>query len=164
MKTTVKKEVLKTKVKTKVKKDNTLILLNKILDDYFIKDCIDNIDDTMIICPVGTFMKEDDVWGFDLNFSFMTEHNDSIMLMNLITDIAKKGIDLIFFMGYHTVFNDDDICCGLVFEQDIQEYIDDNDCDYEDALDVLSETLILDYEKETSGKTSEKNKPKGNLQ
>jgi hypothetical protein len=145
-KKTIKKEVLK------IKKDNIVNKLYKILTEFFDKNYVKIVDDTMITCPIGTFMKEEGIWGFDVDLSCIVENSDIIILLNLIHDVTKGKIDLIFFMGYHSVYNDDNICCGLVFEQDIEEYMDDNDCDYEDALEELSNKLIEDYKKETKEK------------
>ena len=148
---------MKNTIKKVIKKDNTVKKLNDILLDYFVEESIYMIDENMIICPIGTFAKEEGGWGFDLDFAYMTENQDNVMLMYLIKEVTKKGIDLIFFMGHYTIFNDDNICCGCVFEQDIDEYMEENeDCFYEDALEELSNKLITDYAKEI--------KAKGNLQ
>ena len=142
----VKKEVLK------IKKDDTIKKIQKILIGYFLEDSVRIIDKTMIICPVGTFIHEDDEWIFDLDFFYMTDNIDTLSLMSLIKDIVKKGIDLMFSTGYHSVFNEDDICCGILFEDDIVDYAEDSDCDYEEALEELSNELIEEYKKEPNKK------------
>jgi hypothetical protein len=134
--------------KTTAKKDSTVTKLKNILLDFFVEESIMIIDDKMIICPTGTFSKEEGEWGFDIDFSYMTDTQDTISLMYLLQNISNKKIDLIFFMGHHTIFNDDDICCGCVFEQDIDEYIEKNKCFYEEALEDLSNELIEEYAKE----------------
>ena len=146
-----KKEVLK------IKKDITMSVLNKILDNYFIQESIKIIDENMIIFPVGTFVKEENEWIFDVDFTYLTDHVDIINLMCLIKDVTKKGINILFSQGYHTVFNDDDICCGILFEDDVEEYVEENDCDYEEAFDILSEKLAKEYKEELKNEKVKEN-------
>ena len=70
---------------------------------------------------------------------------------------TKKGINILFSQGYHTVFNDDDICCGILFEDDVEEYVEENDCDYEEAFDILSEKLAKEYKEELKNEKVKEN-------
>jgi len=136
--------------------DKDINKIKKILSKFFDKEFI-SIEEGGIYCPIGCFNKDKKLWIFDLDFSYMAETNDIIMLLYIIKSLLKANLNLEFSMGYHTIFDPEtNICCGVIFEDDIFKYIKKFGTSYFGSYEILVGKLIDEYRKECIDK--EKNK------
>jgi hypothetical protein len=129
--------------------NNDIIKIKKILNKFFDKDDISLEDDGNIYCPIGCFNKENKIWLFNLDFSFLSGTSDVIMLFYVIKFLIEGNISLKFSCGYHTIFDlETDICCGVIFEDDISKYTKKFGTSYFGSYEILAGKLIDEYRKE----------------
>jgi hypothetical protein len=106
-----------------------------------------------ITFPLGDFVEDDSKWMFDIECSKSdSEENDiqnQIILFYIIRDVVKFIPNLEFGMGHYLVFNNDNICAGVLFNENIYEYMKNNDIEnYTIAKNILENKMILDYQDE----------------
>jgi hypothetical protein len=100
------------------------------------------------------FVKEKGQWCLDIdytnseNFDEDTSQNQ-IILFYIIKDALKIIPNLEFGMGYFLVFENDGSYAGIVFNQDIFDYMEKNsNSDYAISKNILESRVIVEYREE----------------
>jgi len=145
----------KIKVAKLDKKTKEAHIIMEVLSEFFEEGRYEYTSDTlssMIIFPLGTFYYEEGSWVLDVDFTFCTEKNDIIFLLSLVNKIVRHKVVLEVSCGYQTVFDKNDICNGVIFQQDIHALIDEEEITEKEAEKFLTNKLIKNYRKETKCK------------
>lgn len=132
--------------------------IEKILLKFFVKDYVSFDKERKVIWfPLGCISFTDTSIAYCLDYHSISpnaEHSlnyqsivnntlNQVVLINLARKISELKVDY----GYFTVFNNDKVFVGLLFNDVIKEYTEKNkDVEFSIARTLLEQKMILEFE------------------
>lgn len=136
-------------MKIDFKKDAKII--KGVLKKFFNAEDCDMVDVNteleLINFGLGTMFIENNKWGISFDYTVVNMF-DLVLCLNIVSSLDKKNIFPNIYGEYHTIYNDDEICVGTVFAEDIDKHIKKFGVGYADALSILASRLIDEDNKE----------------
>jgi hypothetical protein len=126
------------------KKTKEINIMMEILYDYFDEEDVSYSEDIECISfPLGmiVFISEEKVWCFEIDFTFTNDKKLSIILMMILNDISKNKITLEIGNGYQSCYDKNNICTGLVFQDDIYDLMKEKEMSEKEAEKILKKNL-----------------------
>lgn len=132
--------------------DNTIILnkIKKVLHKYFSNRYISISDEyNLIASPIGKFLKVKNQWLFSLDFSNIYDLNNEeniidnqMFILSIIRDVSQFIPDLKFTLGFHSIYGDDMKYVDIIFNDDILDYMYENDTNFSATKTILANQII----------------------
>jgi hypothetical protein len=132
--------------------------IKNILLEYFEKKAIGYFKgDTMILCPLGIILKEGKLWVFSPDYTYIDNVEESLIhyqshAFPVIEDLTKLLKTIYFDRGHYNIFNDSKQYVGTLYVEEIIDYMEKNKYVFSMAKQLLSATLVVEFEEEEEAK------------
>lgn len=126
------------------KKTKEINIMIEVLHDYFDKEDVSYSEDIGCISfPLGiiAFIPEEKLWCFEVDFTFVDEKKLIIISMMILNNISKNKITLEIGNGYQSCYDKNNICTGLVFQDDIYDLMKEKEMSEKEAEKILKKNL-----------------------
>jgi len=126
------------------KKTKEINIMVEILHDYFEKEDVSYSEDIECISfPLGmiAFIPEEKIWCFETDFTFTDKKKLFILSMIVLNNISKNKITLEIGNGYQSCYDKNNICTGLIFQEDIYDLMQKKEISEKESEKILKKKL-----------------------
>lgn len=135
----MEKKVKIAKLTRQQKETNTIL---EILSEFYEPEGYKNCPETdTILFALGMVTWADNIWLFDLDFTFCTDKDDTVIAMLIIQAITEQKIHVEIGQGLQTFYKND-LYTSMIYQQDVYEIMIEQKVSEKEAEKIAKKTKL----------------------